>query len=121
MIFYNAIRITYINNSNKCVCVCGGSIFCVCPCGVSVCMCRRVMFYYVWIFGSLIQVSTNMTILMSAVLTLTALLPLAPSYIAHHLPDLFEVFSRLAAWRSGNRPTGENTIAMLFYTCKSLL
>ena len=43
---------------------------------------------------------------MSAVLTLTALLPLAPSYIAHHLADLLEVFSRLAAWRSGNNPTG---------------
>jgi len=44
--------------------------------------------------------------MMSAVLTLTALLPLAPSYIAHHLADLFEVFSRLAAWRSGSNPTG---------------
>ena len=43
---------------------------------------------------------------MSAVLALTALLPLAPSYIAHHLADLFEVFSRLAAWRSGSNPTG---------------
>ena len=49
-----------------------------------------------------------MTILMSAVLTLTALLPLAPSYIAHHLPDLFEVFSRLATWRSANHPTGKH-------------
>ena len=65
-----------------------------------------------------------MTILMSAVLTLTALLPLAPSYIAHHLPDLFEVFSRLATWRSANHPTGINMYALtivLFYTCKGLL
>ena len=63
------------------------------------------------------QASTNMTILMSAILTLTALLPLAPSYIAHHLPDLFEVFSRLAAWRSGNNPTGDdNTLTILCFT-----
>ena len=41
----------------------------------------------------------DLVLMMSALMNLLVLLPMVPVYIAPYLPDLFEIFSRVAAWR----------------------
>lgn len=41
----------------------------------------------------------DLILMMSALMNLLVLLPMVPVYIAPYLPDLFEIFSRVAAWR----------------------
>lgn len=50
---------------------------------------------------------TDVVVLTSGILTITTLLPLVPASIGHCLQDLFDIFSRLSAFRarwSGNAP-----------------
>ena len=49
------------------------------------------------------QMSVSVVVLMSALLVVCATLPLVPSYISHHLSDLFEIFTQLATIRSSSR------------------
>lgn len=50
----------------------------------------------------LLKVETDILPLMSALLVLIVLLPMIPALIGSHLQDIFEVFSRLAAWNTNN-------------------
>ncbi|XP_046998825.1 hamartin isoform X2 [Schistocerca americana] len=50
----------------------------------------------------LLKVETDILPLMSALLVLIVLLPMIPALLGPHLQDIFEVFSRLAAWNTNN-------------------
>lgn len=50
----------------------------------------------------LLKVETDILPLMSALLVLIVLLPMIPALIGNYLQDIFEVFSRLAAWNTNN-------------------
>ncbi|XP_069705374.1 hamartin isoform X2 [Periplaneta americana] len=50
----------------------------------------------------LLKVETDILPLMSALLILIVLLPMIPALIGNYLQDIFEVFSRLAAWNTNN-------------------
>ncbi|XP_026479810.1 hamartin-like [Ctenocephalides felis] len=50
----------------------------------------------------LLKVETDIVPFMSALLCIIALLPMVPSLISPFLMDIFEVFSRLAAWKGNN-------------------
>ena len=41
----------------------------------------------------------DLVLMMSALMDLLVLMPIVPVYIAPYLQDLFEIFSRVAAWR----------------------
>lgn len=45
---------------------------------------------------------TDILLLMSALLIIIILLPMIPSLMAQHLHEIFDVFSRLAAWNTNN-------------------
>lgn len=47
-----------------------------------------------------IQGDTDVVVLTSGILTITTLLPLVPVSIGHWLQHLFEIFSRLSAFRA---------------------
>lgn len=51
----------------------------------------------------LLKTDTEVPVLMSALLVLVTLLPTIPANVSHHLGSIFEVFSRLAAWKT-NKP-----------------
>ena len=44
------------------------------------------------------QVETNIPVLMTGVTTIAILLPSVPTLIGPYLPDLFEIFNRLASF-----------------------
>lgn len=50
----------------------------------------------------ILKTETDILILVSALLTLIVLLPMIPAYVGPHLQEIFEVFSRLAAWNTNN-------------------
>ncbi|KAJ9597281.1 hypothetical protein L9F63_011852 [Diploptera punctata] len=50
----------------------------------------------------LLKVEIDILPLMSALLILIILLPMIPALIGSYLQDIFEVFSRLAAWNTNN-------------------
>ncbi|XP_023715009.1 hamartin isoform X2 [Cryptotermes secundus] len=50
----------------------------------------------------LLKVETDILPLMTALLVLIVLLPMIPDLIGGYLQDIFEVFSRLAAWNTNN-------------------
>ncbi|XP_049827315.1 hamartin isoform X3 [Schistocerca gregaria] len=50
----------------------------------------------------LLKVETDILPLMSALLVLIVLLPMIPALLGPYLQDIFEVFSRLAAWNTNN-------------------
>ncbi|XP_033099005.1 hamartin-like [Anneissia japonica] len=55
----------------------------------------------------LLKVDTSVPVLMSGVLSITTLLPIYPSLVSPYLNDIFQIFSRLAAWnirKPGNVP-----------------
>ena len=49
------------------------------------------------------QTSGDVVVLVSGVLVVVAVLPLVPSHLPRHLPDLFEIFTELAIIRQTNR------------------
>lgn len=49
------------------------------------------------------QTSKELVVLTSALLVVTAILPLVPSYLASFLPDLFDIFIDLATIRQTKR------------------
>ncbi|KAI5730010.1 hypothetical protein M8J76_009050 [Diaphorina citri] len=50
----------------------------------------------------ILKTESDMVEVISALLVLNILLPIIPGLIGSHLTDIFEVFSRLAAWNSDN-------------------
>ena len=44
----------------------------------------------------------DIRVLMTALMDLLVLIPIIPSYVSPYLQDLFEIFSRIAAWRYGS-------------------
>ena len=50
-----------------------------------------------------LQTSEELLVLTNALLVVTAILPLVPSYLSRHLPDLFDIFMQLATIRRTNR------------------
>jgi hypothetical protein len=50
-----------------------------------------------------LKISHDVLVLTSGVLVLAAILPLSPSHLSLHLPDIFQIFADLATVRSNNR------------------
>lgn len=50
----------------------------------------------------ILKMETDILLLMSALLVVIVLLPMIPSLISPHLNEIFDVFSRLAAWNTNN-------------------
>ncbi|XP_059477895.1 hamartin isoform X2 [Neocloeon triangulifer] len=48
----------------------------------------------------LLKIETEIVLMMSALLVLIILLPIIPGYVKPVLPDIFEILSRLASWKS---------------------
>lgn len=50
----------------------------------------------------ILKMETDIILVMSALLIIIILLPMLPSLMAQHLNEIFDVFSRLAAWNTNN-------------------
>lgn len=57
------------------------------------------------IFLKILKTEMDIPTLMNALLVLVTLLPIIPSLISSHITNIFEIFSRLAAWNT-NKPAG---------------
>ena len=57
------------------------------------------MLYANTLFFKVLKHEEDLGILMTALMDLLVLIPIVPVYISPYLQDLFEIFSRVAAWR----------------------
>ncbi len=60
-----------------------------------------------------LKVDNDVVILVNALLVLTALIPIIPNLEAFILADIFEGFSRLAAWNYANQPPKQPEVYLL--------